>query len=442
MFIAHSNLFDESRKNLLSCLVYFLISYFAAFIFGIFVFKFDALLDSLATIAFVLFLMSSLLYSLAFIRSVKNQKLLSYFLIASGLALHLGLLSATYIFNPPDDLLWNVDTVNMHLPGALNISSYLDGFHEIRETTSVWDKIYLTHIWVGLFFYLFGVNVISSIFALSVLKLITFFLIYNLGKKLFSERVGNIAIVVYGLAPTIFFHTISFGKEPMVQMLTMAVALFSFGVFIEKRYNQLPWLCISLMAISIERFYIFPMVLVTYFAVILLDRSIAIKLKTVLMVLSLAFISFFILKYGAAVDLTRPLEVLNHFRIAYNSYTDVAESGNMDLPYYLSILKILFTPFFTVSKFSLFYDLSYLLIWGSFTNQLIMFLGLISMILAIKKNFSRHLLFILPFVCFILLFAYIAPYSGRLRDSFYPLIAIYAAVLIDKFYKKPVIAVQ
>jgi uncharacterized membrane protein len=42
---------------------------------------------------------------------------------------------------------------------------------------------------------------------------------------------------------------------------------------------------------------------------------------------------------------------------------------------------------------------------------------------------------VVPFALFLLLFAYLAPYSGRQRDSFYPVIALFAAIGLQKIMK-------
>jgi hypothetical protein len=42
----------------------------------------------------------------------------------------------------------------------------------------------------------------------------------------------------------------------------------------------------------------------------------------------------------------------------------------------------------------------------------------------------------LPLISFILFFGYLAPYSGRQRDSFFPVIATFAAVAVVRIRER------
>jgi hypothetical protein len=67
---------------------------------------------------------------------------------------------------------------------------------------------------------------------------------------------------------------------------------------------------------------------------------------------------------------------------------------------------------------------------GSFINQVIITLSILGFYKTIKnkKQIALHFFVILPFIIFLLFAAYIGPWSGRLRDSFYPIIAVYGSV--------------
>ncbi|HOI42663.1 MAG TPA: hypothetical protein PK523_06930, partial [Elusimicrobiales bacterium] len=118
--------------------------------------------------------------------------------------------------------------------------------------------------------------------------------------------------------------------------------------------------------------------------------------------------------------------LLSDYRSAYMNYPDVT-AVNASLPYPLAFLKILLTPFFTLNKFALFSDYSYILIWGSFFTQAVILLSVYGMGISLKSDRASNWFLALPFLLFLLMFAYIAPYNGRLRDSFFPFLAVYAA---------------
>tara|TARA_Y100000296_G_C5146102_1_gene243769 strand:+ start:616 stop:882 length:267 start_codon:yes stop_codon:yes gene_type:complete len=80
----------------------------------------------------------------------------------------------------------------------------------------------------------------------------------------------------------------------------------------------------------------------------------------------------------------------------------------------------------------MFYNYSYLLIWGSFLNQLVITIFAFQVLRNIKIAFTKYWYIFLPLVFYFFLFAYIAPFSGRLRDVFYPMISIWSATLFSK----------
>ena len=131
------------------------------------------------------------------------------------------------------------------------------------------------------------------------------------------------------------------------------------------------------------------------------------------------------------------LEKVQQQRSYHSSFSDIINQFNYMIPYPVAFIKILFSPYFSNNKFSIFTGPSSLLSWGSFINQLI----IISAIVGLLKNFRKssvHFYLWLPLLIFLLFAAYISPWSGRLRDSFYPLIACYAAYYLynNKYFRK------
>ncbi len=339
-----------------------------------------------------------------------------------NIAIYLGISTGFLLSGAPEKSLWMVDSYTMHLPGSVNIAGFLHGKSVIRETSSVFDKIYFTHYWTGLWFWLIGVFPVVSTLAMLPIKSLTAFLIFLLGKKTFGEKEGLTAALIYIFMPTVLFYTVTFYKEPMIHLAVAAISLATYCIFRNRDYKYFFLLVPSFLILSNERFYLFPIFLGNVLILTLSFKELSIKLKFTLYTLGLIGAVFFLNKYQSQIPILRLKSALEVFRANYNSYSDVNSSYNSQLIYPLAFIKLIFTPFFTFNKFKMFYDFSYLLIWGSLLNQFIIFLALFELCRSIKK----HWFFLLPLVSFLIIFAYISPYNGRLRDSFYPIIVVFS----------------
>ncbi len=148
---------------------------------------------------------------------------------------------------------------------------------------------------------------------------------------------------------------------------------------------------------------------------------------------------------------------LARFRADMMAPSDISREWNADLWYPLAVVKVLFTPFFTFHKFEIFRDLSALLTWGSFASQAVIALGCYGFWLQMRGGGARAngarveaplggrsvsetrigaLIMALPLIAFILFFGYLAPYSGRQRDSFFPVIATFAALAVLRIHRR------
>jgi len=397
--------------------------------------------DSFITIVFLAIIFSLFILNIKVINknSLYKNSYYKYIAVLMTLALHSGILLGCYFVDVKDSILWVVDSYEMHLPGAINVANYLAGNEGIRDTGSAWDKIYFTHILVGIFFYVFGISPIISSIVLMFAKMGTVFVIFLLGKRLFDNKIAAIAAVIYSLMPTILLYTLVFYKEAIIQFLVVSIILFFHDVFNAKRkvYSSI-MLVILLSLIMNERFYLFPIFVAIIYMNLLFDHSIGKTIKIIFsMIILLASIQFYLI-YSTVIDFANILQIVEGFRVAYNSYDDVNDI-NANLPYVLSIIKLIFTPFFTLNKFDLFGNFSYILIWGSIFNQVVIAISLIGMYKSLSLNFKKHWYVITPFIIFLSVFAYVSPYNGRLRDSFYPIIVIYAGygmTILYTYYKK------
>ncbi len=283
-----------------------------------------------------------------------------------------------------------------------------------------------------------GVNPFSSSMALMVAKLLTVFVTFHLGKTMINARIGAIGALIYVFSPTILYYTTVFYKETVVQLLTAIILLSVFKVFLNPggvRYWML--LFLSLAAILNERFYMFFFYIAAFIPLVIIRKKFANKTQGIIAFVLLVLVGFAIGQQAYELlvkgDTTPVIDIFKNYRRWFLRYPDVSPL-NWTLPYPLLAVKILFTPYFTLNKFTLFSDYGYILIWASFFNQAVILFSLYGMFGALRISFERNWFLILPFVFFIGLYAYLAPYSGRLRDGFYPIIVVYAAYAATSVY--------
>ncbi len=354
---------------------------------------------------------------------------------------HLALISGFYLAGNPEAALWITDANAVHIPGAVNVANYLHGKEALVSIGNVpFSMVFLTQAYVGLFFSVMGKTPLASFLALMVAKLLTIAVLFRLAKTMFNRKVGVIGALVYVFSPTILYYTTAFYKEAVVQLIISVIMLSALKLFL-KPGNWRYWvlLGVSLAAIINERFYLFFFFMAALIPLVLVKAEPGYKKYFAVVFILLACGLYLIVgKYadmvvGGHIDrqglLAKLFEILRHYRANYTSYPDVTPI-NLIFPYPLAFIKLLFTPFFTLDKFVLFSEYGYILIWGSFFNQIVILFSLYGMYKSLKGEFGSHWFLICPFVLFLCMFAYVAPYIGRLRDSFYPLISIYAAYAI------------
>ncbi|MCB9025418.1 MAG: glycosyltransferase family 39 protein [Bdellovibrionaceae bacterium] len=322
------------------------------------------------------------------------------------------------------DDIWIIDALTMHLPGAINFSNVLNGISDLRHLSSTFDKYYLIQFVTGTFFYLLGVHPFVSGLSLAVIKLFTVSGIYVFGKKLFNSHVALMACTIYIFSPTILFYTTAFYKETLIQALVIWISYFYYLFYTSNfKYKYLIPLSALNLALANERVYLMIFFIISIAITILFQTKK--KLSTVLFIT--AFVSGVVYVFMNNYRVNKFKEVVLTFKnlkIIYNSYPDI-KFINKELPYPVATVKLFFSPYFTFNKFSIFKNFSSILTWGSFLNHIVLLLFLYSMIYLKRIKYDWPL--ISPFVFLLLLFGYLAPYSGRIRDSFYPIVCLYAA---------------
>ena len=343
------------------------------------------------------------------------------------LLMYLGVYLGVYLSGAHESVIWMPDSYRVHLPQSI---LFMRGDNILRIPQHVDERFLFFHMITGVFFLFFGVNIYAGGAVLFIGKILSAFVIFILGARIFDKKVGIIALLIYSFMPTVLFHSIVFYKEVYVHLFVALIYYFSYRVLFEYQNKFLLPLLISLLLLFNERFYLASFFVITLFGLLLLSPKIPKKYRiTLLSILSIFGLYIFYLFF---YDITH----LASWRRSYNGYPDINKKWNTEIPYLLAFIKILFTPFFTFNKFDLYDKFAYLGIWGTFFNQIIISLMLGGLYKRIKKDILLNFLIFFPLFCFLLLFAYVGPAHGRLRDSFLPVISIYAAYAAFFLFKR------
>lgn len=391
--------------------------------------------QNVATVVFILSLCGLFTYNLFAIFSEKKFTIIH--LILQLVFLNLGIGMAAFLFHSPEGFFWVQDSVLTHVPESLKYLNYIKGEHVAFKI----DKVpgISTHLLSALSMSIFGVNTFATILAQLVFKVLALYFIYRFACLLWSKKEALIAAQIYGLCPTVFFYNLAFYKESAVHAYVAICLFLTMNIFLKKKLWQTIPLLVVLFLLFKERSYIsFLMILIIPFFIF--DWSYNLR-KThakyftgciVLFTSLLICLSYVLFKKWGAI-FTEVYALRDH----YKSFSDVQNKYNYDIPYFVAFIKILFSPYFTFNKFKIFNDFSTLLIWGSILNQIIIATAVLGLWKSAKQKIM-HLNLWLPFLSFLIAAAYISPWSGRLRDSFYPLIASYAAFYLiqNKYINK------
>ena len=212
--------------------------------------------------------------------------------------------------------------------------------------------------------------------------------------------------------------------------IAFAVTLLSvFRLLKSHQFGIVILLLLSLFAILIERFYLAATLLPVLFFVIwetLRRRNV---LTAALIVGAMLWVvSIYGWESYSFGDLVAKIKQQRDY---HASFSDVSFKYNYEIPYFVELVKALFTPIWSPDKVGLFPGLSTLITWGTFIHYFVVLIYLAGCYrLARRGNAVQVLLFQLPLILFLIFAAYISPWAGRVRDSYYPLIAVFAAIYV------------
>lgn len=345
-------------------------------------------------------------------------------LLVMNVFLYLGFAIPNLIANIPVELFWVSDSINTHVPESVKVMEFLRGDRQWYAVFSYPGR--LTHSICGVFFLAFGVSPFSSLLALMLFKSLALYFTSRVGDVFFEKKIVLLALLIYVLSPTVLFYNTTLYKESAVQMLVTMLLLSTIMIIEKKCYRYLALLLLSLPLMYYERDYLALLIGGSFFASFYYFHS-AVKWRRIKFFSFLIFLlSFSVALFFYFTFFLKIYEKVQWLRVYYSSFQDINYSLNYDIPYLLAFTKICFSPFFSTNKISMFFDCSSLLTWGAVVNQIIMLTSSVGVIYATYKK-RLHISMWGPFLIFLLFAAYISPWSGRLRDSFYPLISIYSS---------------
>jgi len=346
------------------------------------------------------------------------------FLVLTAFMMHGFFITSHYAFNGPEHYLWAVDTYNQHLKKALTFKDFLSGNSPlvILDSDNFYNRNYISAMVVGFFFFLGDTNPFFSSLAMIVVKCFTIILIFNTVRNITrSQQIAVISSFLYIINPDVFYYTLIFYKEFFVHFL---VALFFYFISCVKPKYLMAFIPIALM--YIDRFYLSVFLFVSLIVIFIA------KEKPSIGVFLTIFISSFVLGMLVIKSITGNYNIYSFFDrfLSHKLHYSLNSNAKVSMGFFLDFIRISFTPFiniFTVEKFS---NYSSLLIAGGVFHKAVMMMYFYGL-----SRFHRSpIVWInLTVLALLILFALIGPFNGRVRDSIYPIIVMWAGIGLNTF---------
>lgn len=398
--------------------------------------------DNLGAVLFVI--CTAAVYMRVWIRA-QDRDVRTSTLVTIGLAAPIGILLATALFGATERLFWVSDSVLTHAPSAKFFLSILR--QEVPFDATAKEAIFkpgaITHGWVALWYMAFGISAVVETLSLLVLKALTLILVIWTGPLMWqwlgqerSER-GRLIVLLYALAPSVLFHTMAFYKEAAVHLFVSGLMYGVLRSAVRPSWHAAVFVLLSVLGLVVERFYIAAVFLpVVAWAAWLSLRSRKL-LPSALMAIAVAGVFYFRREAGGTIS--EAIEFIKNLRIHHASFQDVSHRYNYDIPYIVAVAKTIMTPIWAPDKLTMFKGVSSLITWGSFFHQLTMLTYLAALVHLMRtRRWFANLFLQIPFLLFVLVAAYVSPWAGRIRDSFYPFFVLYAGFYIAEYMKSDV----
>ncbi len=366
----------------------------------------------------------------------RAQQIAGFKLLALG-TLYCSLLIAGFWAIGRADVLWVPDSITLHGPGAERAMAFLKGNGSLDFASVFGEQVQFTYLWAALLGIFAGINPVSTAVSNLMIKLLTWFLWHRSIEKHYGQQIANVTLLLLMFVPTQIFYGLVFYKEPVVQLLVVIALSAALDLRVSPNAKSVVFGAASVLCLAIERIYLAPMLgLVLLLSISPHIKSFAFNRRTIAGgVFALGAVWVFGTVFFRDFSLLKIFDNLAWLRHNYMNAPGVDKAWNQDIAYPLAVIKTLFTPFFHPNKLEVFKDFSAILTWGAIPSQAVTMLAVFGVSVEFIRTKLKTAILVVPFALFLLLFAYLAPYSGRQRDSFYPVIALFAAIGLQKIMK-------
>ncbi len=341
-----------------------------------------------------------------------------------GIAVPLGLVIPATLGGRAEDFFWVSDSVNTHIPRAMEIVDWIAGRKSFPNNWQYFSQGFLTHFLTGVFISVFGRHAWVTVMVLAFLRIGTALLLVQTARRVFRSEKFSSVFIFYFAAPNVLFHTTTLYKEATIHFLVAAIMLCV--VSSVKRPTALKGICFVALvaALFLERFYL--VILMVPASVALFYAAFRSRNMVLILTLAIAITIIFLIHPYSGYSISYAIERIKELRYVHSQFPDVDFKYNYEIPYVIAVVKTLLTPIWTPNKIAMFGQFSALVTWGTLVNHALILGYCAGVYHAIRKLGWRHLAIQIPFFCLVLLIAYISPWAGRVRDSFAPLIGLYA----------------
>lgn len=280
---------------------------------------------------------------------------------------------------------------------------------------------------LGFFYYFFGKGGYQIVVLNLIFQMLTAKIIFSIGREIHNEKLGISAATFYLCAPAMN-HWMLFGlKECFLTMIFMGGIYFVI-LITESGLTLIRALMLFLImyVAFIDRIYTGFFILLSIFLTYIFSKSNSKKIIRITLGLMCFFPAIYLLvRYGGSV-------LLSLLQEGMTSKSSMLYGVSM-VAYPALLLKIMITPLpFSVSITTS--PVNILQGFHFFYNLLITFFSISSWYLLWKKKNKLFYVFSI-YICYLLIWAVIAPGYNRTRDNFFPLLCVYSVMwfyLIDK----------
>lgn len=397
----------------------------------------NLLLEIAASILFVVFLALTLLIATKHAAKEQLNPVVPREVFYSVFGVAIGLLIPALVAGKATTFFWAVDSLSTHIPRASAIAGWLNGEGPFPFESAINSQGGITQFFVGLFFWVFGETPAASVLALALFRALTGIVLIKICRENFRTNRLDVIFLAYALYPNALFHTTAYFKEALVHLLVSVTVLLLSRLVRHIANSRISLSELALLSgvfamLFIERFYLVLLILPLLLLILVYGafrKSLGVSIAVALLVAGVFSLHPYF-RFSTSELIARVQEM----REVHKSFPGINVQVNYEIPLWLAFIKSLLTPIWSPSKIEIFRGFSSLITWGSFLGHIYVAGYVLGVFRATRTHGWQHLLVQIPFVIFLVALAYVSPWAGRIRDSFSPLIVIYATYYFVSFF--------